>query len=194
MFEWSELYATGIPGVDEQHQMLFKMINEIASEIENSEENSENLDAAFDELLDYAYEHFSDEEATMARYKIDERHASVQRMEHHSFIYDVKRLRSYSGDTEKLEGNFESLIQFITSWLVYHTLRTDLLMAAQVKAIQNGASPEEAYEQSKTVVLSSSINKTIVEALVHLWSNSTERLNLLEDEIRTLKMGPTEKS
>lgn len=187
MFVWSSLYATNIPHVDEQHQMLFRMLNEISADVQNGASNTKNLDAAFDELLEYANDHFSEEEATMARYKVDERHTSVQRMEHHSFIYDIRQLRSYVAETESLDHNFESLIQFTTSWLVYHTLRTDLLMAAQVKAIQDGDSPEAAYEKSKTTSLSSEIYKPIVEALVHLWSDSNERIGVLEEELKSLK-------
>jgi len=80
----------------------------------------------------------------MLHNKVDQRHVKVHRMEHKSFMYDVHNMLTHSSRQEDLFEMIEKLVRFITSWLTYHILSTDRIMAAQIASIQDGTSPEKA--------------------------------------------------
>lgn len=183
MFEWAKVYDTGIDLVDQQHHRLFDLINALAANLEHGESTEDRLELALNELLDYAHGHFVDEEMEMARYRVDKRHQTLQRMEHQSFIYDVNKMRD-AWDNVDLVANFEKLLRFITSWLVYHTLRTDQLLGIQVAAIREGQTPAAAYEFAERSQLNPRIYQQVVKALVELWSDALERVSELEERER----------
>ncbi len=185
MFDWSPLYDVGVEIVDEQHHKLFEMINELAKDLERGSAGTDRLESALDSLLEYAYQHFVDEEKEMARYRVDQRHQSFQRMEHHSFIFDAKKMRSAWDDID-INDKFEKLLHFVTAWLVYHTLRTDQHLGIQIAAIKRGESPEAAYELLKTHQLDPKIYQKVVDALVSLWSEALERVGELEQQLKSV--------
>lgn len=187
MLVWSSLFETHIEIVDQQHKRLFEMLNHIAGEIQQGATNEKNLDAALDELVDYSMQHFVDEEKVMISHHVDHRHIALQRMEHQSFIYDVERMRAETSVDESMRERFEKLANFVASWLVYHTLRTDQHMAMQVAAIEQGASPEEAYEKSRTTALNPAINQKVLTAVLHLWTEAVERNKALEKQLKALQ-------
>jgi hemerythrin-like metal-binding protein len=185
--EWSDMYRTDIGIVDEQHQQLFSMINAIAQTLEAGDVEPEEVEKALDGLVEYAGQHFVDEEREMVLCHVDSRHQKLQRMEHSSFVYDVGQLRSYANDGgDSLADQYEEILQFTASWLIYHTLRTDQKMAMQVHAIEQGKSPEEAYEYSETHPLSPAIYHEVIEAVVHLWSDALERIADLEHRLKEI--------
>ncbi len=182
MFDWIPVYATDIPIVDEQHQKLFQMISQLAAKMESGDMSTNSLEQSMDDLLEYAYQHFVDEERYMARLEVDDRHQKLQRMQHHAFIYDVKKMRSSWDDTTPIQ-NFDNLLRFVTSWLVYHTLRTDIHLGLQVEAIKEGKSPEKAYLHALSQPLDYRIYEKVIEALVHLWTDALEQVKGYEEQI-----------
>ena len=67
-FLWSESYVTGLVEVDGQHKRLVEIINKFGQAIAQAENISDpEVDAAFQQLLAYAAEHFAQEEALMLR-------------------------------------------------------------------------------------------------------------------------------
>lgn len=155
------------------------MINDLAGELEQGDISQEHVDAALDNLVEYANQHFVDEEREMVHHDVDARHIKLQRMEHSSFFYDVNRLRSYVNEGE-LEDQYEGVLQFTASWLVYHTLRTDQKMALQIHAMEAGKSSSEAFDYAEHHPLSPAVYQKIIEAVVHLWTDALERVNELE--------------
>ncbi len=89
----------------------------------------------------------------MSENKLDVQHTSIHRMEHNSFIYDAKNLRSSLMTAEDLPEVTEKFVCFVTSWLTYHILGIDKVMAVQIFAIQHGATPEQAYKQYHTLLM-----------------------------------------
>lgn len=185
--EWSDVFRTDIPLVDEQHKGLFEIVNKIVDIFGEGEVEQDELEQALDELESYAGQHFIDEEREMVHHGVDARHQRLQSMEHHAFIYDLQRLRSYADDHDSLEEHYEHVLKFSASWLIYHTLRTDQKLAKQVKAIEAGKTPEEAYQYAETHPLSPAVYQKILEAVVHLWSDALERVADLEEEVNRLK-------
>ncbi len=61
VFPWDANFETGIAVIDEQHQRLVQMLNDLAAAIAQQEEAVE-LQHVFDQLSDYADYHFKTEE------------------------------------------------------------------------------------------------------------------------------------
>lgn len=92
MLVWSDKFETKINIVDTQHKKLVSLLNELYEKLESGEISDATLDNIMQQLLDYSSKHFIDEEMLMLEFKLDDRHRSVHRMEHQSFIYDLHHL------------------------------------------------------------------------------------------------------
>lgn len=184
MFQWSERYEIGQPIVDSEHRELFAMVSRIGEDIAKDEESTGELEDALDALFEYARKHFHDEEQLMAEQGVDPRHLKLQQMEHQSFFYDIERLRSLTAD-EPIEQRYEKLLQFVTNWLIFHTLRTDQQLGIQLKAMAKGSSAAAAYDQAEQATFSVALYRPIVQALIHLWSDAMERIHTLEKRLET---------
>lgn len=182
MFQWSERYEIGQPIVDSEHRELFAMLSRIGDDIAQDEESTDELEGALDALLEYAHKHFRDEEQLMEEQGVDPRHLKRQQMEHQSFFYDIERLRSLTAD-EPTEQRYEKLLQFVTSWLIFHTLRTDQQLGIQLHALAAGSSAGDAYDKAEQATFSVALYRPIVQALIHLWSDAMERIHTLEKRL-----------
>lgn len=185
MFEWKNKYNIGVELVDTEHKTLFDLLTELSDDVSCGEKDKAELDEALKRLLEYAENHFIHEEEIMEKDKVDPRHIKRQKMEHKSFFYDIEKLRQHSVD-DKLKDRYERLIQFVTSWLVFHTLRTDQHLGIQLSEIRRGTSPDKAYD----IALASDFNvvlyRHVVEALIHLWSDAADRVAHLEKVIDSI--------
>ena len=142
-FLWNDSYVTGLVEVDEQHKRLVEIINKFGQAIAQAEDISDpEVDAAFQQLLAYAAEHFAQEEALMRRVGMDQGYFLAHQERHQSFVSDVQRL--YSTKTQDLMKFGESLLRFLIYWLAYHILGTDKSMARQLAFIEAGHTAEEA--------------------------------------------------
>ena len=193
MFEWSKKYNIGVQIGDDEHKHLFDLVGEISQDLIAGRKSSEELDEALDDLLDYAKHHFVHEESLMETHQVDPRHIKRQQMEHKSFFYDISKLRKGSAD-DHIEDRYEHLIQFVTAWLVFHTLRTDQQLGIQLKEISQGRDPAEAYQHAMGTELGAMLYRPIVEALIHLWSDAANRAAHLEQVVEVLSKGAKEPS
>ena len=66
LIPWTEELSVGIPAIDEQHQKLITLINELHRAIESGK-GHEKLERIVDELLVYTREHFGYEEGIFTR-------------------------------------------------------------------------------------------------------------------------------
>ena len=142
-FQWTRKFETGFVEVDQQHRYLVDLINLLGDATTEKSENSVNIEAIVEDLVDYAQYHFTEEEELMALVGIDVRHFTTHTNAHDSFLRDVLTLY----ETLKLEqaNDFQDLLDFLVHWLVYHILGADQDMARQIRAIESGMSPNEAY-------------------------------------------------
>ena len=184
-FDWKPEYNIGAAVVDGQHQELFRQISVIGDLLAEGAVDEAALDQAVDQLTDYAKAHFEDEESLMLQRGVYLRHLQKQRMEHHSFMYDIGRIRGLSVD-EDVSVRFERLLHFAANWLIFHTLQTDQQLGVQLRAMDAGKSNLEAYEEAETVSFGPAINRPVVDALVHLWTGAMETVHLLENRIDEL--------
>lgn len=183
MFEWSEKYATKIFAIDTQHQQVLMTINELALCCKNDNPSEDVIDRALQEINSYGRKHFAAEEGLMIYAKVDMRHIRLHRMEHQSFIYDASNLSFHSTSPADLMETTETLARFLTAWWTYHILGVDHAMAAQIFAIKQGATPEQAYESWKTIKHDAATTHLILESVLDLWRNATKRCHVLEEKL-----------
>lgn len=187
MLEWSEHFETHIELVDSQHEGLFVLLNKLADCFAIGVPSEEMVEQTLQELLDYAHQHFTDEEAMMKERNIDPQFFALHHMEHNSFIYDLSRLQLHSNADEDAVQTAENVVRFITSWLVYHILGVDQIMAAQLRAIEQGMTPEAAYQANKSIHRDMATTQLILNAVLDLWRGTTEHCRVLEAELLALK-------
>lgn len=90
LFAWKDAFFTDIQSIDQQHQRLVELINDLAASAIDAEQGSfSKIGPAYNQLLDYARIHFADEEQVMVAGGIAESHISAHKEQHQSFIDEV---------------------------------------------------------------------------------------------------------
>jgi hemerythrin len=190
MLTWSKPFETGIELVDSQHKRLFVLLNTLADSFSAGTPNEAVVAQTLQELLDYAHQHFTEEEALMKTHHVDPQHLSIHHMEHNSFSYHLGRLQLHTNADEDVVRTAEKLVRFITSWLVYHVLGIDKVMAAQIYAIEQGMTPQQAYSAHKTIGRDTVTTQLILDAVLELWRSTTEHCRALEEELASYRKAP----
>lgn len=120
---WREEYACGFTQIDEQHKMLFQVINTLHDAMLQGE-GRQVLKKTLQELIEYTLEHFETEESLMLTHNYPEYDAHVKR--HRELTTDVLQL------AEKFEQNQAfltvELSHFLTDWLIHHIKGEDRKM------------------------------------------------------------------
>jgi hemerythrin len=87
--------------------------------------------------------HFTEEEQLMDRCGLDPRHVHAHTVKHADFLREVQQR---GADLPVLSGAAATrLHEFLVSWLAFHILGIDQVMARQIAAIQAGASASAAF-------------------------------------------------
>lgn len=122
--EFTEEYMTGIEIIDKEHQILFEIIDR-ANHMVKSWKAGDDYDMIMQilkELQEYTATHFADEEEYMKN--IGYEGYESQRRAHDAFITRLDEI-----NTDKIDENpkiyLESLIEFLTGWLIHHILNAD---------------------------------------------------------------------
>lgn len=118
---WKDTYSVGITQIDEHHQYLFFLLNEL---YRNCCMNSPRLKlmTLYNDLIDYTSYHFSEEERLMNESKFP--NFEMHKKEHEKFSHKI----------DKFDNDFHAeknhvLIQtatFIHSWIQKHILELDV--------------------------------------------------------------------
>jgi len=188
MLIWSNTFETKLELVDLQHKNLFNLLNKLVNNLEMSGIRNEELEKAIKLLIHYTKTSFNDEELLMMESHVDKRHLTMHRMEHQSFLYDVDIMNDITSfEDRRITGKVIKLVRFITLWLTFHILRTDMVMAAQISHINLGMSPQQAYEKVNSHKIESANVYKMLDAIIDLWSDAKERCNQLEKTSREMK-------
>jgi len=145
VFNWNESFLVGISMVDEQHQKLVDLINDVG-EVALSKDNfdPEKLKEAAMAMLEYTRIHFSDEEAMLKSVGLYPAYIKYHQGLHREFVREAESLASRA---ESLSADqAEQMLVYLVEWLAYHILGVDQGMARQVRAVQDGQDPEQAYK------------------------------------------------
>lgn len=124
----TENLITGIDIIDEQHQALFNLINNL----DEIRESKENFNRALLELQIYVSNHFKTEEEYM-------RYMSYPDLPNHKdchdkFIEDYKALLKKLSSTENPLDLASEFIEFVETWIKEHYTNVDVKMAEYINS------------------------------------------------------------
>ncbi|MCF8207956.1 MAG: bacteriohemerythrin [Rhodoferax sp.] len=123
---WNDRLMTGIPLIDEQHQILVNMLNDANVRMTHSI-GRDVLEEMVRDLMSYALYHFDIEEELM----LDSHYQPAQQERH------VREHRRFSETVAQVRQNLllgklisrEELLGFLNDWLINHILHTDMEFA-----------------------------------------------------------------
>ncbi len=184
-FTWGTNFETGIQEVDDQHRKLVELINTLGTQLAENDMANGHVENLLQELVNYAQYHFEEEKGLMVRYGLDKRHCYQHLSEHKGFIADVSCMVQKPMEEDSGEG--KSLLEFLIHWLAYHILGRDKNMARQIAAIDNGASPAEAYlAEEKKVSESTEPLLAALNGLFQQVSRRNKELSLLNQNLEAI--------
>lgn len=124
MFDWKNEYSVGVEEIDLQHRRLFEMGQNMSDLVSNhaGEDIYDELNAMFNELVDYTKYHFESEETLMAEVNFEG--LEDHKIEHKKF---VDKLSSYDLDAidEDQAGFAMKLLKTVATWIFKHITGDD---------------------------------------------------------------------
>lgn len=181
-FNWNENYITGLTEVDEQHHHLVDLINTFGDKITEDKLVKSDIDTIIKELTDYTNYHFTEEEEMMVKSNIDKRHLDAHIDMHKDFLESIQEMyEKISIDDQDSVGQ---LLDFLIHWLAYHILFEDQNMARQIKAINEGSTPSDAYDaEEKSKNSATQPLLTALNGLFYLLSSRNKQLATLNKSL-----------
>lgn len=126
---WDDSYRTGNLTVDNQHQELFRMVNDLHAAI-MAGTGKEILTPTVTKLAKYTLDHFACEEALMM--KVNYPGLAEHRQKHEELTRQVKELaEKYSAGKIVLTI---TLSNFLADWLRHHIKKHDVALVKYVRA------------------------------------------------------------
>ena len=119
-FQWGSEHDVGVPVLNEQHQRLVALVNQLY-ESAGAGLGDRELAEVLDELVAYAHVHFTAEEHLLAQSAYPE--LTAHRAEHEAFFHRVLALRADAGAGKLLVSM--DLMKFLREWLKDHLLSSD---------------------------------------------------------------------
>jgi hemerythrin len=189
-FQWDNELKTGFNDIDNQHQGLIEVINEVIQLCLSNEKLSEHgIENIYVKLIKYVEEHFSSEEDLMNKMGIALKHKDEHIRAHLEFKENVKQ---YFSDLISLQTteNLSTVAEYLIRWLAYHILNMDKSLVRQINYIINDNQlAEDAFKKEQNIVETSS--EPLLKALKALFyvvsekNKELERLNSeLEEKVR----------
>lgn len=152
----------------------------MGNKLTESSATFEELDPIFGELMRYSQYHFKHEEQIMYGSNVDARHIKDHINAHKNFIQDIGKQYS-SMDREQIIASAKRLLDFLVQWLTFHILGMDKALTAQIRLIEAGYKPEDAYTEINGV------NHEQIGTLVNSFNGIFGVLMKYNEELLTLK-------
>ena len=127
--EWHNRFSVGHDGVDQDHQGLFKLFNEL-SEAMRGGRTKAVIASVLDRLLDYAASHFRREEEVMAAAGYPG--LAAHRKEHEAFVAQAAQARQAFNSSAANTLAIETL-SFVKDWLINHIQKSDQAFTPYVR-------------------------------------------------------------
>ncbi len=119
-FEWDEKYSVGVTVLDQQHQQMFRTINDLVNIIQGVPEK-ERVNSLLDAIIEYKRVHFATEEGYFKEFNFEG--AAEHIAEHQKFSETLTKMKEqYADDTIGLAF---ALVDFLEDWFAQHLLHTD---------------------------------------------------------------------
>ena len=120
LIQWTDKYSVGIKEIDNQHQGLVIIINELFTYMSEGRAK-DKLHDIFNHLTDYTKIHFRFEETMLFKYAYSE--IDQHKAEHQKFIKKLEDLKSEFLNN-KITISLE-VLNFLKDWLLNHILISD---------------------------------------------------------------------
>lgn len=135
---WDEALSVGIQRIDEQHKKLIGYANRVL-DAAHDRANDQLAKETLIKLREYTVYHFHDEEEYMAAIHYPD--LPAHHNEHMLYVQRVKDLQReiYQGRSVRPED----LLPVLKDWLINHILKSDLRIAAHVRAQQEELKAEK---------------------------------------------------
>ncbi|QIR14611.1 bacteriohemerythrin [Shewanella aestuarii] len=181
IFPWNDSFNVGVSEIDQQHEVLVRLLNEVASCIAFQRADI-NLDKLITELVNYAVYHFETEEKYWNEMLPASVHTEQHKKGHASFVNQVNDLKQ---DINHLPEDvwLEKLLSFLASWLASHILESDKYMALLVFAIKSGMNLEQASIVADDKMVKAS--KETINVILAAYKSLSENTIRLMREIKT---------
>ncbi|WP_372999967.1 bacteriohemerythrin [Sulfurimonas sp.] len=122
MVEWNEGLSLGVKSLDDDHKNLLNIINKLALAI-NNDEAQKFIDSIFEDLQNYAIDHFRREEELLKKCNCKKLDQHIkQHREFSSKIPELKANLSHSKDS----SSAQEVSFFLTDWLFNHIIEEDI--------------------------------------------------------------------
>jgi len=130
LIQWNEKLSVGNRKIDQQHQTLVKLINDLNESFAEGKAKSV-LSKILDELAGYTVTHFKDEEDIMAKgnYPDLEAHKKIHINFVNKVVETIDNVKSGKGMVSK------DLMVFLKEWLIDHIMGTDQKYAPYIKNV-----------------------------------------------------------
>jgi hemerythrin-like metal-binding protein len=122
LWEWNQDLITGNSLVDTEHQVLFRVINDLIMALNTDESDTLSIEVAIHELIKYVAFHFTDEENLMKKFNYE----NLEEHQNQHYNFEVKIL-NFGLRFKKGENISAALLNYMNVWLVEHILVTDKL-------------------------------------------------------------------
>ena len=183
VFPWNENFETGIVQIDEQHKVIVRLINQMATLLGN-QSGSHSLDSIFTELTDYTLYHFESEEIIWERYLPVDSILKDHKQSHERFISEVLEIKAQEAHKSMQEVT-EKVLSFLTHWLAFHILDSDMRMSKIILAMQSGMTMESAKQHTDKEM--SGVMKVMIDTTLSMYDHLCTRTLDLKREINERK-------
>ena len=133
--EWQSRFSVGHAGVDQDHQSLFTLFNELSEAMRRGHSKAV-IASVLDRLLEYAASHFRREEEVMATANYPG--LAAHRKEHQAFVAQASQARHAFNSSAANTLAIETL-SFVKDWLINHIQKSDQAYAPYVQGRQAAA-------------------------------------------------------
>ncbi|TAN69300.1 MAG: EAL domain-containing protein [Methylobacter sp.] len=179
VFPWNKNFETGVPLIDVQHQRLVELLNVLAGHLAY-QSDVPTLNNVFNELAEYAIYHFQEEEAIWHAFFPEDAWETKHKNDHRRFLTTVNKIMGEK-NLRPLDQVIEGILTFLTQWLAFHILDTDMRMAKVVLAVQSGIPLNLAKEQADHEM--SGAMKVLIETMLAMFDALSSRTMQLAKEV-----------
>lgn len=127
--QWNQSLAIGISSIDEQHQQLFHLIDQLQEAMGRGESRAV-LDQIFAGLVDYTKVHFTHEAELFE--ELGYPRMAEHLVKHEAFVKKLTELQSQFESSSNFMIGVD-VMTFMTDWLVSHILGEDQKYVALFK-------------------------------------------------------------
>ena len=128
MFEWKDLYSTGIHSVDAQHRNLFAVAEDLYAAMSTGQGKA-SVGRTLDRLVQYTASHFAHEERLMRLHDYPD--LAAHKAEHEALTSQVLEFQA-DFRSGKVTMTVQ-LLQFLKDWLQNHIQGSDMKYAPFLK-------------------------------------------------------------